>query len=232
MSRKSRKIAIAAGASLMLALAAPLAASAHVTVTPYSAEPGSYALITFKVPNESATLTTTKVTVDIPTDTPFSSVSYVPVAGWTTTLETTTLPKPVKLDGNEITKAVTKVVWTAQPGYEISGGQLQLFPLSVGAVPDTGKIELATAQTYSDGSIVEWNESGDDAEHPAPTLYVNDAPEVSHDADAEVTAAVVDEAHPSVASPDIVARVLGILGLVVGAVGITLAVIWRRKATS
>ena len=153
--RTSAIVAIGAGA--LLALATPLAASAHVTVTPGEAEPGSFSLITVKVPNESATESTTRVELTIPEATPFAFLSYVPVPGWTTELVTTTLPEPVVTEYGEITEAVTTVIWTAQPGSEITDGQIQLFPLSVGPVPDTGSIVLHADQTYSDGSIVSWN---------------------------------------------------------------------------
>jgi uncharacterized protein YcnI len=221
------KAAIAIGAGVLLAIAVPLAASAHVTITPYGADPGSYAVITFKVPNESSTATTTKLEVDIPTGTPFASVSYVPVPGWSTDLVSETLPKPITIDHNQLTTAVTRVVWTADAGSEIRDGQLQQFPLSVGPVPNTGKIELAATQTYSDGTIVKWNESGPDSAHPAPVLYVNDPPVASNDADAEVTAATIADATPPT-SADPIARSLGIGGLVVGAIGIVLAVTARR----
>jgi uncharacterized protein YcnI len=225
------KASIALSAGALLALAVPLAASAHVTITPYSAEPGSYSLITLKVPNESGTASTVKVELDLPKDTPFTSVSYVPVAGWTAELVTETLPKPVKIDNNTLTEAVTKIIWTADAGSGIQDGQLQLFPISVGAVPDTGKIVLTAIQTYSDGTIANWNETGADAEDPAPVLYVNDAPVASHDADAEVTTQTIEESDhaSSASSSDTVARVLGIGGLVVGAIGVVLAIVTMRR---
>jgi uncharacterized protein YcnI len=226
-------IAIAAGA--LLAVAVPLSASAHVTISPNTASAGSYALITIKVPNESATAVTNKVEVDIPADTPFSSVSYVPVAGWTVETVTETLPKPVKITGGEVTKAVTKVTWTAQPGSEIAAGQLQLFPLSVGAVPDTGKIVLKALQTYSDGTVVSWAETGENAEHPAPVLYVNDAPAGAHGSTAGPTVEATETPAPTAtvaSSSDVVARGLGIGGLVLGAVGAVLGIVaFRREAT-
>ncbi|QNE47172.1 YcnI family protein [Glaciihabitans sp. INWT7] len=227
---------VAVGAGALLALAAPLAASAHVEVTPNTAAAGTYADITFRVPTESATATTTKVEVDIPAATPFPSVSYVAVPGWDTELVTETLPKPVKEDKTTITEAVTKVIWTAQPGSEIKESEIRQFTLSVGAVPDTGKIVLNAVQTYSDGSVVEWTGTGESADHPSPVLYVNDKPAAEHDADAVSAPAAAHDseaaASSSASSSDTLARVLGIGGLVVGAVGVVLSVVTlRRKAT-
>ncbi|MFM9918461.1 YcnI family protein [Lacisediminihabitans sp. H27-G8] len=230
---------VAVGAGALLALAAPLAASAHVEVTPNTAAAGTYSEISFRVPTESATATTTKVEVDIPAATPFPSVSYVAVPGWDTELVTETLPKPVKVDKTTITKAVTRVIWTAQPGSEIKENEIRQFTLSVGAVPDTGKIVLNALQTYSDGSVVEWTGTGESADHPSPVLYVNDKPVEEHDADAvsappaahdsDTTAAASSS---SSSSGDTLARVLGIGGLVVGAVGVVLSVVTlRRKGT-
>ncbi len=226
-------IAIAAGA--LLAVAVPLSASAHVTVSPNTATAGSYALVTFKVPTESATAVTTRLEVDIPTDTPFSSVSYVPVVGWRTEVVTETLPAPIKIGGNELKRAVTKVVWTAEPGSEIKAGQLQLFPLSVGAVPDTGKIVFKALQGYSDGSTVSWIETTENAAHPAPVLYVNDAPPAAaHGTKTAPTVSATELPGPAAtaSSNDVVARGLGIGGLVLGAIGAVLGVVaFRRGAT-
>lgn len=168
------------GAAAALALAAPLAASAHVHVDPDTARPGDYATLTFRVPTESATAGTVKVEVDLPTATPFGSVSYQPVPGWSAKIVTETLPKPVKTATATITEAPTKVIWTADAGNQIAPSQFQQFTISAGPVPNTGSIMLPTRQTYSDGSVVNWDEktpsSGAEPEHPAPTLYINDAP--------------------------------------------------------
>ncbi|MES2169770.1 MAG: YcnI family protein [Actinomycetota bacterium] len=228
MRHTKLKTVLAIGGGIVLALGAPLAASAHITVTPYTATPGSYALVTFKVPNESGTAITTKVEIDIPGDTAFADVSYVPLAGWTAEAETTTLSTPIKVTGNEQKTGVTKVTFTADAGNGIHDGQLQLFQLSVGPVPDVGRVYLPTSQTYSDGTVVAWDQKSAGAEHPSPVLYVNDAPVVSDDSDAEVTAASQAELAPQ-AGTDTVARVIGIAGLVVGLVGIVLFVTGRRK---
>jgi uncharacterized protein YcnI len=220
----------AIGAGLLLAVAAPLSASAHVTIDPGQAVAGSYTVVTVKVPNESETATTNRVELALPTDTPFTSVRYVPVAGWSAELVTTTLPEPVTIGESTITEAITSVVWTADAGSEIGSGQLQLFPLSLGPVPDTGSVVLPADQGYTDGSVVSWNETEAEAEHPAPVLYTNDVPAADdHGAaqTAEVETAPVADAAPA---DDVLARILGIGGLVVGVVGIVLAVTARRGA--
>jgi uncharacterized protein YcnI len=216
--------AIAAG--VVIALASPLAASAHVTINPNQATPGSYTVITVKVPNESESATTNRLEVELPTDTPFTSVRYVPVAGWTVQLVRETLPSPVMVGESEITEAVTSVIWTADAGSEIGDGQLQLFPLSVGPVPDTGSIAIPAIQGYTDGTTVAWNEEGAGAENPAPVLYINDAPADEH----APTAVLVADDAPTAAQPDVLARILGIGGLIVGIVGLVIAVTTRRQA--
>ncbi len=234
--RAPLSVGLIAGGSLALALAAPLAASAHVSLDDNTAAAGSYSLITFKVPNESVTAATSTVTVTLPSDTPLASVSYVPVAGWTTELVTTTLPEPVTIGESELTEAVTQVVWTADSGSEIADGELQLFPLSLGPIPDVGSLTLPVEQTYTDGTVVAWDETGDDAENPAPVLYVNDAPAADHhggDADADAEHAEGDDSADAgstsgAGSSDVVARVLGGAGLVVGAGGLAFGLTSRR----
>ncbi|BDZ48138.1 hypothetical protein GCM10025867_03790 [Frondihabitans sucicola] len=180
LTKTVARVAIVLPLAGALALAAPLAASAHVHVVPEQAPAGDYATLQFKVPTESATASTVKLEVDFPTAQPFTSVSYQPLAGWKVDVVQGTLPKPVATADGTISKAVTKVIWTADAGQGIAPGAFQFFTVSAGAVPDTGKVELPATQTYSDGSVVKWNEatpaSGDEPEHPAPTLYINDAP--------------------------------------------------------
>lgn len=158
------KSAAAVATGTLLPLTVPLSASAHVAIDPQSAEAGSYTVIAVKVPNESATATTTKVELTLPQETPFSSVRYVPVAGWTVELVREALAEPVMVGQLEITEAVTKVIWTADAGSGIGDRQLQQFPLSLGPVPDVGSIPFTADQFYSDGEIVSWNEHGDGGE--------------------------------------------------------------------
>jgi len=206
--------AIALGAGALLAVAAPLSASAHVTVAPNTAKAGGYTLIDVKVPNESATAQTNKVELQLPTDTPFTSVSYVPVAGWTTQLVRETLPKPVTVRGSQVTEAVTKVIWTSTGAdSDIQDGQLQVFPLSLGPVPDTDTIVMPALQTYTDGTVVKWVETTADAQHPAPSITVTS-----------------DDSGAASASSDLVSRIIGIGGLVIAVVALVIGIAGLRRA--
>jgi uncharacterized protein YcnI len=180
------------------------------------------------------TLTATKVEVDIPATTPSPSLSYLAVPGWDTELETKTAPKPVTVDRTQITEAVTTGSWTAQPGSEIKENEIRQFTLSVGAVPDTGKSALNVLQAYSDGSVVEGNGTGENAARPSPVLYLNDKPAAGHRADAVTTPVAGHDsgATASAASSDTLARVFGIDGLVVAAVGVVLALVALRRSVT
>lgn len=225
-------VGLAAGAAL--AIAVPLAASAHVTVNPNTATPGSYATVNFRVPTESETASTVKLEVSLPTDTPLSAVLVQPVPGWTATVEKGALPAPVEMEGNTISEAPLKIVWQADPGVGIGQDQFQIFSAVLGPVPDTGHLVLPAAQSYSDGSVVDWaatpdEVAADDTLEPAPVLYVNDTPpsgEHSH-SHGSATAAPAEEDHSAMAASSTsdssgVALGLSIAALVVAAAGAVL----------
>ena len=195
--------ALAAGA--LLVLAAPLAASAHVTIDTQEAVAGSYTIVRLQVPNESATESTNRIELTIPADAQLGYVGYEPVPGWTAEI--------VK-DG----ETATSVIWIADEGSEISDGQFQLFPVELGPLPDSGSVVLATEQTYTDGSVVSWSDTSEGAEHPAPVL--------------SIVPAQGEAAAAAPAAPDVLARVLGIGALVLGVVGLVIALASRRSRTN
>lgn len=158
----------------LLAIAVP--ASAHVTVDPKEAKPGGFARVSFRVPNESDTDSTTKVQVHLPENAPLASVSTMPVPGWTVEVAKRKLDKPIDLHGSQISEVVSTITWTAGDGAAIKPGQFQEFPVSMGRLPDNvNQLVFKTLQTYSDGTIVRWidePQEGSEAEHPAPVLSV------------------------------------------------------------
>ena len=95
------------------------------------------------------------------------------------TTQTRKLAQPIKNDdGEQVTSVVSQVTWKAT-GDGIVPGQYQDFDLSLGTLPDKGKMVFNATQTYSDGTVVNWNEVSADKsvepEHPAPTLVLTRA---------------------------------------------------------
>jgi uncharacterized protein YcnI len=160
-------------AAVLLGVAGP--ASAHVSVSSSSTAPGADATLTFTVPTESETASTTGLTVHLPTNSPFTSVLTQAAPGWTVQTSSTPLATPLKDDdGNAVTSAVTTVVWTATDG-GIKPGQFGTFSLSVAPLPAGGTLYLPTVQHYSDGTDTNWVQQAQgsaEPEHPAPSLDI------------------------------------------------------------
>jgi uncharacterized protein YcnI len=189
-------------------------ADAHVTVDPTDATQGGYGRFAFRVPTESDTLSTTKVDVYLDMTHPIGSVSTMPVPGWTAKVVTSKLPKPITNDdGDEVTEAVSEVVWTANtPADAITPGEFNEFPVSLGPLPEVDSLVFKVLQTYSDNSVVRWIDpttpGGAEPEHPAPVLHL--------------TAAVADGPAPATGSGSSAALPLAIVAVVLGLIGAAL----------
>jgi uncharacterized protein YcnI len=239
--RWRRPLLAALGLALAgLMLLPPGPATAHVHATADNPTSGGFSAVTFRVPNESDTAGTVKLSVALPTETPFVYVSTKPVPGWTVTARKEKLPEPYDHDGTTITEAVQTVTWTADQGTQIAPGEYQEFAISVGPLPDPGTILLPAIQTYGDGTVVAWDQptpaSGEEPEHPAPMIEVAAATGSDHDggqASPSTDPAADPGGDPGSAAtgPDPVARTLGALGLVAAAGALVVAVLaWRRAA--
>jgi uncharacterized protein YcnI len=204
----------------ILVLGAPLAADAHVKISPNTAAPGDDIQVTFRVPNEMENAGTVRVEIDLPTKTPFADAEYEPVAGWTAHIVRAKLAKPIMNDGVQVTEAPTKVIYVAEAGVSIKVGQFQEFPIALDLTPDTGNVAFPTYQTYSNGKVVAWNQAtpkdGEEPDNPAPTLYINDAPPT--DTESGVTLAATNNA----ASTASTALILGTAGLALGVIALVL----------
>lgn len=222
-------VVAATAGGLLLAVAGP--ASAHVTVNPNAAVQGDYTKIAFRVPNETEKTDTTKLEVNLPTDTPIASVSLKPVPGWTAVSVTSKLANPIKTDDGEVTQAISKITWTADAAAAIKPGQFQEFELSLGPLPDAKQVIFKALQTYSDGSIVRWIDEpttdGSEPEHPAPVLKLTAATsaDTPSGAPAVATVAAADETDSSGNG-----TAWGIAALVVALAGLVLGLLAYRKA--
>ena len=170
-----RACALTGLVSASLMVMAP--ASAHVTVDSPDAEAGGFGKLVFRVPTESETASTTKLTIHMPEDTPFAFVNAERVPGWDVKLSKEKHDEPVEAGGFKVTETVSEITWTADKNSAIKPGEFAEFAVSVGPLPEHGgKLEFAADQKYSDDSTVAWDEStpesGDEPEHPAPTLTI------------------------------------------------------------
>ena len=156
-----RRAGVVTGLTAAGVLAAAGSAFAHVTVHPDSYTKGATdGVLTFRVPNEEATASTTKVQVFLPTDHPVLGVLVTPEGGWTAKVTTTELKTPIKTDDGTITDAVSEITWS---GGRIGQGEYEDFDVAFGQLPDdTGQLAFKTLQTYSDGNVVRWIETPSD----------------------------------------------------------------------
>ena len=225
---RARAMVIAAAtATALVALAAP--AWAHITVTPETAQAGSAAELTFRVPNEEAKANVTQVQMQVPTDHPIAQLLVKPVPGWTITVTTVTLAKPVTTDDGTFSTAVSEVTWA---GGTIAPGQYQDFSVSADPLPDgVSQLAFKAIQTYSDGNVVRWidlPQAGQpEPEHPAPILSLT--PASAAPATGSTAAGNAQPTATGAATSNPTATWLGVAGLVAGLLGLATGLAaWRR----
>jgi uncharacterized protein YcnI len=211
-----RKLSIAASA---IALAAPAATQAHITVQPEEVPAGGFARLDVRVPNERDGATTDKVEVRMPDG--FLFVSHEPVAGWKVNVRTERLDQPVEAFGEEISEQIATITWTAADrAAAIGPGQFRDFGLSVGMPENAAEGETLTfpaLQTYSSGEVVRWIGSPD-AEEPAPTVTLTASEEAEADAGSSDESGEASESNDD--DDDGTPLALGIAALVVGGLGL------------
>jgi periplasmic copper chaperone A len=230
--RPVRRLTVVLLTLAALVVAGTGVASAHVSVSSDDAAPGGFGKVTFRVPNESDAASTVGLRIQLPTDTPLTSVRAQPVPGWTVALTTVALDPPVKGEGGEtIDSAVSVVEYRADAGGGIAPDQFQEFSLSGGPFPDTETLTFNVVQSYSDGTEAAWIEptveGQSEPEHPAPVLSLTADQAASTTAPATATDAATGHSHGQVIGRDPAGLALffSILALLVGGTGAFLG--WR-----
>jgi uncharacterized protein YcnI len=218
-ARVSRRAGVAAAGLIALGLSP---AAAHVTANATSTAAGGYTQITFSVPTESDTASTTKIELTLPEDTPFASVRTKPVEGWTAEITDAELASPVPAGEGQITEAASTITWTADQEHVIDPGQFQSFTISVGPLPqeEGRQILLPVSQTYTDGRTVAWDqpaaEGQEEPERPAPVVTITAAEADGHSTTQEATTAAADTTTGGTGPLVWVGLIAGLLGLVAG----------------
>ena len=233
---RSRPIAVGIIAGAALSVALPLAAAAHVNVTPSSTAAGSTTQLTFGVGHGCDGSSTTALTFTIPEE--FVSVTPNVNPNWTAEKVMVDLAEPITdAHGNSLVQRVGQVVYTAKTPLVDGFRDTLTLQVTLPEGADGSTIAFPVLQSCEVGET-NWNELADEGqdahelEHPAPTVAVS-AAEAEHGAavpGVDLAARSSTAAAAVQSEPDVVARGLGLAGLVIGLAGIVFAVLSRRRA--
>lgn len=173
--RMLRTVATVAGALVIMVVLSPMA-SAHVRLSSPDASPGANATLSFRVPSESRTASTTEVIVTFPADTPIGNAQAQHLPGWTATWHNAYVSGRIKEEEGPANYAVSRIVWKADSAASaIKPGEFAVFTIVAGPLPDVATLTFPTEQHYSDGTTVRWDElatGSAEPDHPAPTLHL------------------------------------------------------------
>ena len=150
-----RKLVVATSVAGATALVITAAASAHAIVSPPVAKAKVLQQFTLSVPTEKEGLTTTKIQLTVPSSFAIDSFEPPP-AGWT---------QQTKSTGSGSNTVVQSITWT---GGHTPTEQDAVFRFNA-SIPKSGTVTFDVRQTYSDGSVVDWN-GPESSDAPAPTV--------------------------------------------------------------
>jgi periplasmic copper chaperone A len=215
----------------LAAVVFPAAAVAHVTLQPGEWEPGAFARVAVRVPNERDDAETTRVTVQFPENVLTARFQEHPFCERQT--QTEELDQPVE----DITERIVSVTWTCNPPIATDG--FEEFGVSFQVPEDAqpgDEILFPALQVYSSGERVRWVDPDPEGESPAPRVVVV-APEEEAEAAPAPTTTEETEAAPAVSADDddsssTVALIFGIAGLAAGLLALGVALFRKPKGTT
>lgn len=155
MSSKGLLKRLSLGAVLMFVFVglSVTSVSAHVTVKPGEVKTSTYQVFTVSVPNEKE-IPTTNIRVEVPEN--ITSVTPTKKAGW-------------EIEVARNGEAVSSITWK---GGEVPDGLRDEFTFSAKTPVEAGSVNWKAYQTYSDGSVVAWDQAelgdghGDESKGP------------------------------------------------------------------
>ena len=148
------KLSVTTLVAALSALAYAATAFAHAHVSPSLVPSGDSQVFTLAVPTEKEGATTTKVELTPPDG--FSIDSFIAAPGW---------KRDVQQTGSGEDAVITKVTWD---GGHVPTGEATGFQF-LGRADSSKTYTFGVRQTYSDGSVVDWN-GPESSDSPAPTI--------------------------------------------------------------
>ena len=146
MKRRRTRVAAIGAATLIAALTVTSAAFAHANMSPPVAKTGVLQYFTLAVPTEKSNATTTQIQMTVPSG--FAIDSYEPSPGWTRNVK-----------GHTVT-------WS---GGSVPTEEDAVFHFAATLTGGSKTYTFGVRQTYSDGSVVEWN-GPETSDTPSPTI--------------------------------------------------------------
>ena len=216
----------------LAAVAFPAVAAAHVTIQPGEWEPGAFAAMAVRVPNERDDAETTSVSMQFPENVLTARFQAHPFCE--REVERQALDQPVE----EITERIVSVTWTCNPAIAVDGFDEfgMSFQIPEDAQPGDELLFPAT-QTYSSGEVVNWVDPDPEADTPAPRITVIPPEEEAEAPAAGQTTTEEIAAAPAASSDDddsmsTVALIFGIAGLAAGLIALGVALLRKPKPTA
>jgi uncharacterized protein YcnI len=151
VARRAMVAAIAAAAPLVSASPA----WAHAAISPPVAKTGVLQQFTLAVPTEKEDATTTSIELTVPSGVEIDS--FEPEPGWTRTVNAT---------GTGESAVVKQVTWT---GGHVPTEEDSVFRFQATLTDGSKDYVFAVRQTYSDGSVVDWNDP-ESSDAPSPVV--------------------------------------------------------------
>ena len=156
-----RKLVLALGVVAAAALVFAAVASAHARISPPVVQKDAPEEFTLSVPTEKEGATTTKIELTVPSDFAIDSVE----------------PPPRRVDAETSSRRAParRPSFRASRGREVTSRRGRpRCSASTAQANDSGKITFSVRQTYSDGSVVDWN-GPESSDTPAPTIEAVDS---------------------------------------------------------
>jgi periplasmic copper chaperone A len=222
--RASKVVALIVTSTLLPAAAA----QAHISLHPNTIPAGAFATLDVRVPGEQENAHVTKVDMLFPPG--FTSVAYENTPGWGVKVVSQKVSPPIQTDEGPVNEEISQIIWSwTGPLGVVENNQFVQFPLSV-AIPGNlagQALQFKTLQSYSNGQIVRWIDPSLSAEHPAPRINVTPKGGVIEEvAGKEAGPEAGRPLAPSVSlkSSGGASKGLGLAALIVGALGLAVAV--------
>jgi uncharacterized protein YcnI len=155
MKRRRTRVAAIGAATLIAALTVTSVAFAHANMSPPVAKVGVLQYFTLAVPTEKANATTTAIQLTVPSGVAIDS--FEPSPGW---------KRSVRSTGSGDSATVNTVTWS---GGSVPTEEDAVFHFAATLTGGSKTYMFGVRQTYSDGSVVEWN-GPESSDTPSPTI--------------------------------------------------------------